>query len=167
MLQIYCGEGKGKTTASLGLAIRMAGAGMRVAFVQFMKGGDTSELSVISRIPEITVMRCDRNYGFFKTLTEDDKSELTTCHNDLLERAFSGGYDAIILDEFNFAYGHNLMDRGRAENLILGAATSAEVVITGREPAEIFTDSADYISEIKCVKHPFTKGVNARKGIEY
>ncbi|MBP5605226.1 MAG: cob(I)yrinic acid a,c-diamide adenosyltransferase [Ruminiclostridium sp.] len=167
MLQIYCGEGKGKTTASLGLAIRMAGAGMKVAFVQFMKGGDTAELSVLARIPEITVMRCDRNYGFFNTLSEDDKTELTACHNDLLERAFSGGFDSVILDEFNFAYGHNLMDCGKAEKLILGAASSIEVVITGRGPADIFADSADYISEIKCVKHPFTKGVNARKGIEY
>ena len=167
MLQIYCGEGKGKTTASLGLALRMAGAGMKVAFVQFMKGGDTAELKSLAKIDEITVMRCDRDYGFFNTLSESDKKELTECHNGLLGNAFSGSYDAVILDEFNFAYGHKLMDCGKAEELILGAAKDIEVVITGRQPAQVFVDAADYISEIQCVRHPYLKGVTARKGIEY
>lgn len=167
MLQIYCGDGKGKTTASIGLAVRMAGAGMKTAFVQFMKGGDTAELASLALIGNIDVMRCDRDYGFFGTLSDNDKSELTKCHNDLLERAFSGGYDGIILDEFNFAYGHSLMDRKRAEELILTAAKEKEVVITGRQPAQIFIDAADYISEIKCVRHPYQKGITARKGIEF
>ncbi|MBO6232060.1 MAG: cob(I)yrinic acid a,c-diamide adenosyltransferase [Ruminiclostridium sp.] len=167
MLQIYCGEGKGKTTASLGLALRMAGAGMKVAFVQFMKGGDTAELSSLEKLDKIDVMRCDRDYGFFSTLSESDKSELTSCHNSLLEKSFSGSYDAVILDEFNFAYGHSLMNCVRAEELILGGKDSREVVITGRQPAQVFVDAADYISEIKCVRHPYQKGVTARKGIEY
>ena len=81
MLQIYCGEGKGKTTASLGLALRMAGAGMKVAFVQFMKGGDTAELNSLAKIENIDVMRCDRDYGFFNTLSDSDKAELAACHN--------------------------------------------------------------------------------------
>ena len=167
MLQIYCGEGKGKTTASLGLALRMAGAGMKVAFVQFMKGGDTAELNSLAKIDEIDVMRCDRDYGFFNTLSESDKAELSACHNGLLEKAFSGSYDAVILDEFNFAYGHALMDCGRAEKLISESAEKIEVVITGRNPAQVFVDAADYISEIQCVRHPYQKGVTARKGIEY
>ena len=167
MLQIYCGEGKGKTTASLGLALRMAGAGMKVAFVQFMKGGETAELNSLAKIENIDVMRCDRDYGFFNTLSDSDKAELAACHNGLLEKAFSGNYDAVILDEFNFAYGHSLMDCARAEELILGSAKSIEVVITGRNPAQPFVDAADYISEIQCVRHPYQKGITARKGIEY
>ena len=167
MLQIYCGDGKGKTTASLGLALRMAGAGMKVAFVQFMKGGDTAELSSLAFIPGITVMRCDRDYGFFNTLSDADKAELTACHNALLERAFSGSYDAVILDELNFAYGHSLMDCKKADELILGFKSDIEVVITGRSPADVFVDAADYISEIRCIRHPYKNGVTARKGIEY
>lgn len=167
MLQIYCGDGKGKTTASVGLTVRMAGAGMKVAFVQFMKGGDTAELSSLERIPGIEIMRCDRDYGFFSTLSDSDISELTACHNKLLERAFSGGFDAVILDELNFAYGHSLMDCARAEKLILGSIDSIEIVITGRDPDKVFVDAADYISEIKCVRHPYQQGITARKGIEY
>lgn len=167
MLQIYCGEGKGKTTASLGLALRMAGAGMKVAFVQFMKGGDTSELASLALIDSITVMRCDRDYGFFNTLSEQDKRELTDCHNSLLDSAFSSEYDAVILDEFNFAYGHALMDCGKADRLILGCKDEFEIVITGRSPADKFVEAADYVSEITCVKHPYKKGITARKGIEY
>ncbi|MBO6301808.1 MAG: cob(I)yrinic acid a,c-diamide adenosyltransferase [Ruminiclostridium sp.] len=167
MLQIYCGEGKGKTTASVGLAVRMAGAGRKVAFVQFMKGGYTSELSSLEKISGIDIMRCDRDYGFFNTLSDTDKAELTACHNALLEMAFSGGYNGVILDELNFAFGHSLMDCERAEKLILEAKDSIEVVITGRSPAEVFVEAADYISEIKCVRHPYQKGVSAREGIEY
>lgn len=167
MLQIYCGDGKGKTTASLGLALRMAGAGMKVAFVQFMKGGETAELETLKLIPQITVMRCDRDYGFFWTLSDSDKAELSACHNDLLDKAFSGEYDAVILDEFNSAYRYGLMDREKAEKLVTGNCTEREIILTGRDPDTVFTDKADYISEIKCVRHPYTNGVKARKGIEY
>ncbi|MBP3857464.1 MAG: cob(I)yrinic acid a,c-diamide adenosyltransferase [Ruminiclostridium sp.] len=167
MLHIYCGDGKGKTTASIGLAVRMAGAGMKTAFVQFMKGGDTAELASLKKLDNIDVMRCDRDYGFFSTLSEQDKRELTDCHNRLLEQAFSGGYDGIILDEFTYAYGYELADRALAEELIIGSAERIEIAITGRDPAQVFEDAADYISEIRCLRHPYRKGVAARKGIEY
>ena len=167
LLHIYCGDGKGKTTASLGLAVRMTGAGMKTAFVQFMKGGETAELETLKLIPGITVMRCDRDYGFFSTLSETDKKDLSACHDRLLERAFSGGFDAVILDEFNCAYNFGLMDKSRAEKLILDVPQSFELILTGRDPAQMFVDAADYVSEIKCVKHPYQKGINARKGIEY
>ena len=167
LLHIYCGDGKGKTTASLGLSLRMAGAGMRVAFVQFMKGSDTAELMSLKLIPAITVMRCDRDYGFFRTLSDSEKSALTQCHNDLLERAFSGNFDGIILDEFNIAYKYGLLDRERAAELIAANRERCETVLTGRGPDERFLAAADYISDIKCLRHPYEKGVQARKGIEY
>lgn len=167
MLQIYCGDGKGKTTASLGLAVRMAGAGMKVVFVQFMKGGETAELETLKLVSNIDVVRCDRNYGFYSTLSESDKAELTACHNELLDKAFSGNYDAVILDELNCAYNYGLMDREKAKNLILGSKDRIEIILTGRDPDAVFTDAADLISEIKCVRHPYQKGIQARKGIEY
>ena len=80
MLHIYCGSGKGKTTAALGLALRAAGSGMRVLFVQFLKGSDTAELASLARIPEITVLRCDRDYGFTFRMNEAEKAALTACH---------------------------------------------------------------------------------------
>ena len=167
MLQIYCGDGKGKTTASLGLAVRMAGAGMKVVFVQFMKGGETAELEILKLIPDIDVMRCDKNYGFYSTLSENEKAELTACHNGLLDKAFSGDYDAIILDEINCAYRYDLIDRKKATDFILGSKDRIEVILTGRDPDTVFIDAADLISEIKCIRHPYQKGIQARKGIEY
>lgn len=167
LLHIYCGDGKGKTSASLGLALRAAGAGMKVCFVQFMKGGDTSELSALKLIPSITVKRCDKAYSFFKNMTDNDKAEITACHNELLKSAFAGSFDLVILDEFNSAYCYGLMDKSLAERLILDGKNSAEIAITGRNPADIFVENAEYVSEIRCVKHPYEKGITARKGIEY
>ncbi len=166
-LHIYCGDGKGKTTASLGLAMRAAGAGMKVCFVQFMKGGETAELDTLKLIPNISVHRCDKEYGFLWNMSDEDKSEITVRHNDLLTTAFNCGADLVVLDEFNFAYSSGLMDKTLAEKLILDGKKSCEVVLTGRDPAEIFIQAADYVSEICCVKHPYEKGVTARKGIEY
>ncbi|MBP1547491.1 MAG: cob(I)yrinic acid a,c-diamide adenosyltransferase [Oscillospiraceae bacterium] len=167
LLHIYCGDGKGKTTASLGLALRAAGAGMKVCFVQFMKGGDTAELETLNLIPDITVKRCNRAYGFVKNMSDKDKEEITVCHNGLLKYAFGGSFDLVILDEFNSAYGCGLMNKELAEKLILDGKDKFEIAITGRNPAEIFLENADYVSEICCVKHPYEKGITARKGIEY
>lgn len=170
MLHIYCGDGKGKTTAALGLAVRAAGAGMRVHIVQFLKGADTSELSVLRQILGITVTRCDRDYGFFNRMTEADKRDITDCHNRLMREGFAlvrrGEAGLLILDEFSAAYAHGLLDRKCAEEFLLGE-TSAEIVLTGRNPDEKFLAKADYISEINCIRHPYEKGIGARKGIEY
>lgn len=169
-LHIYCGDGKGKTTAALGLAIRAAGAGKRVFIIQLMKGSETSELNSLKKIENITVGRCDRAYGFTDTMTESERHEITACHNKLLEKGFAlvkeKKTDMLIIDEFCAAYNYGLLDKQPAESFLLGELP-AEVVITGRDPAEIFVNAADYISEIKCIKHPFDRGVIARKGIEY
>ncbi len=170
-LHIYCGDGKGKTTAAMGLAIRAAGAGMRVHIVQLLKGSDTAELSVLRSIPGITLERCDRNYGFVWNMTDSDKADITKCHNSLLGKGYSlvrsGETDMLLIDEFNAAYRHGLLDRAAAEKFLTEKPGTAELVITGREPAKIFVDSADYVSEIKCVKHPYQNGVTARRGIEF
>ena len=167
MLHIYCGNGKGKTTAALGLALRAAGSGMRVHFVQFLKGSDTSELNSLARIPEITVLRCDRNYGFTFRMTEADKAALTACHNAMLQTIQERlpETDLLILDEFCAAYNQKLLDCDFAEQLIADCKT--ELVLTGRNPAEKFLAMADYISEIQAVRHPYEKGIAARKGIEF
>lgn len=171
LMHIYCGDGKGKTTAALGLAVRAAGAGMRVHIIQLLKGSDTAELSVLRNIPGITLERCEKNYGFVWNMSDDDKARITECHNSMLEKGYSmvrsGEVDMLIIDEFNAAYRHGILDRAKAERFLTEKPGNAELVITGREPAEIFVDCADYVSEIKCVKHPYSKGINARRGIEY
>lgn len=171
LLHIYCGDGKGKTTAAVGLAVRAAGAGMRVHIIQLLKGSDSAETAVLRSIPGITLERCDRNYGFVWNMTDMDKAAITECHNTLLEKGYSlvrsGKVDVLIIDEFNAAYGLGLLDRAEAERFLTEKPCSAELIITGRDPAETFVNCADYVSEIKCVKHPYERGITARRGIEY
>lgn len=170
MLHIYCGDGKGKTTAALGLAIRAAGAGLRVHIVQLMKGAPTSELAALRAVSGVTVARCDRDYGFFPRMTEQDKAQIAACHNRLLAEGFaavrSGEADMLILDEFCAAYAHGLLDRQAADRFLLKEEHGAEIVLTGRDPEEKYLEKADYVSEIRCVRHPYRTGTAARKGIE-
>lgn len=166
MLQIYCGNGKGKTTAALGGAVRAAGSGLHVCFAQLMKGSHTSELPALRALP-IKVQRCDRDYGFYKSMSSADKTEITACHNAILNSVFLENYDFIVLDEFCSAYRLGLLDTELAERLILENKDKSEVVLTGREPPEIFLENADYISEIINRRHPYDSGISARKGIEF
>jgi len=171
MLHIYCGDGKGKTTAALGLAVRAAGNGMRVHFVQFLKGSPTSELEILQRLPEISVLRCDRDYGFTFQMNDEDKQKITQRHNQMLfeamDRVYQHKTDMLVLDEFFPAYSCNLLDKELASRLVFGIHDKTELILTGRAPEQQFIDLADYVSEIKSVKHPYEKGISARAGIEY
>ncbi len=171
LIHIYCGNGKGKTTAALGLALRAAGAGMRVHIFQFMKGNPTSEIESLKFIPNIAVSRLSKNFGFISLMTNDDKKKITMCHNNLLKTAHSQingqQFDMIIIDEFFAAYNYGLVDRELAEHLVLNKEKNCELILTGRDPSEKFITAADYVSEINAVKHPYKNGISARKGIEY
>lgn len=171
LTHIYCGDGKGKTTAAVGLAVRAAGSGMKVHIVQFLKGNPTAELASLSLLPNITVDRPQKNYGFTFSMSDADKAELTACHNAMLGRAAelmnSGSIQMLIVDEFFAGYNSGLVDKALAERLVFDKPENCELVLTGRDPAEKFISDADYVSEIKAVKHPYEKGIPARKGIEY
>lgn len=171
LTHIYCGNGKGKTTAAFGLALRASGAGMNVFIVQLLKGSDTSELESLKNIRNITVDRLQKNYGFTRNMSEADKSAITHEHNNLLsiayEKMISGEIDMLIIDEFFSAYNNGLLDPTLAEKIVFERNNSCELVLTGRDPTEKFIAAADYVSEIKAVKHPYEKGITARKGIEY
>lgn len=170
-IHIYCGDGKGKTTAALGLAVRAAGAGKKVHFVQLLKGNPTSELNSLKFIPNITVDRPQKGFGFTWEMTDNQKAELTEIHNTLLLSAFErmdlGDTDMLIIDEFCGAYNKGLLDKKIADRVFFERPFSCELVITGREPEEKFIEAADYVSEIICRKHPYACGVPARKGIEF
>lgn len=171
LLHIYCGDGKGKTTAAVGLAVRSAGRGMQVVFAQFLKGRDSGEVGVLRQIPGITVLRPDRDYGFTRSMTPEDRAAVTRCHNALLleirERMEAGKADLVVLDEFCAACSTGLLDEALAAQVVLGRPESVEMVLTGRDPQVPFVEAADYISEIRAVRHPYTRGIQARRGIEY
>ena len=142
LLEIYCGDGKGKTTAALGLALRAAGCGLRVHIVQFLKGTETGELASLAQIPQISLVRCDKNWGFTFSMTEQDKKEITVCHNQMLQEAISmaksGEIDVLIFDEFQAAYAHGLLDKETAKDFILKKPATLELVLTGRNPDPVF-----------------------------
>lgn len=171
LIHIYCGDGKGKTTASLGLAIRAAGSGMKVVFAQFLKGSDTSELESLQQIKGITVLRNSIDFGFYNRMTEEDKLAIKELHNETLTKAMDavlhGECDLLILDEVIATYNYGLIDTELVDELVAHKKPELELVLTGRDPAEHFIKAADYVSEIHKVKHPYDQKVVARKGIEF
>lgn len=173
MIQLYCGEGKGKTTAAVGQAVRAAGNGLNVIFSQFMKGNDTGEIPILKQVENIEVIRSPRNFGFYSTLTEREKQELTDIHNDILDRlllaAKEKSSDMIILDEITYPVNFHLLEEEKLwELLSFGkSGQGMEIILTGRNPKDFLTDCADYVTQMQAVRHPFEKGITARKGIEY
>ncbi len=170
MIHIYCGNGKGKTTAAAGLAVRALGAGLEPAFFQFLKNGSSSEIKVL-RDAGMPVRCCEACTKFTFRMNSEEKDEVRKCHNRMLQEAAAYAAEhssaVVVLDEFLDAYKSELLDRNAAEKLVLDFPEGCELVLTGRNPAEIFVSAADYISEINALKHPYSRGVTARKGIEY
>lgn len=171
LIHIYCGDGKGKTTAATGLAIRAAGCGKKVLFIRFLKNEHSGELRILEQIPEITMLHPDRTYGFMSTLSSEEKEALlNTCHNlwnTAVETARREGYDMLVADEFMAAYQYGLIPAEQAISFLEHKPEKLEVVLTGRNPDAALLRLADYVSEICKKKHPFDRGVRAREGIEY
>lgn len=173
MIHLYTGEGKGKTTAAIGLAVRAAAYEKKVIFAQFMKGSDTGELHTLARLNNVQIMRSPRDFGFFHQMSDDDKRELAGIHDDILRQLLRAvetqDVGMIILDEITYPVNRNLLDRELLLELLRLAADreTPELVLTGRDAADFLRDAADYITEMRCVRHPFEKGVGARQGVEY
>ena len=164
MIQVYIGEGKGKTTASIGLSIRAAGHGFNVLFMQFLKDDSSGEISVLKIIPGIEVIHCPVDYGFTFQMTEDQKKETAQEYDKMLDKAIEADVFLIVLDEVIHALNANLINREKLERLLY---KNCEIVLTGRNAPEWLTDRADYVSDIQKIKHPYDKGVQARVGIEF
>lgn len=171
MIHIYSGNGKGKTTAAVGLAVRAAGAGMRVLFCQFLKNGSSSEIKVLSEMKKITVRYCKECNRFTFRMNEEEKIIVKNAHNKLLNEIkrliSSDSVDIVVMDEIFRAYNAMLVDKKEVRNIVIDCPEHIELILTGRSPAPIFRKYADYYSVIRAVKHPYNNGVKARKGIEY
>lgn len=164
MLHILTGDGKGKTSAAVGMAVRMSGYGKKVLFAQFLKGSDSGEIVILKQLPNVQVLRLSGDYGFLPNMTDAEISAVRAEHNEILRTAAQGGYDLIVLDEVIPAMNYGLLDH-ELLNPILSA--DCELVLTGRDPQAFLLEKADYVSEIKKIKHPYDKGVPARKGVEF
>jgi len=172
LTHFYYGDGKGKTTAALGLALRAAGCGKSVVIVQFLKDWKCGELSSLALVPNVTIFRGKASGGvFYHELSETGKAETKATHDDNLKRALelceNGKCDLLILDEAADAYQLGALDADLFEGLIEGKPESLELVVTGHSPDARLITRADYVTEMVKRKHPYDEGVAARRGIEF
>lgn len=170
LIHIYCGDGKGKTTAAVGLAVRCAGRGNKVLLVQFLKSRDSGELYSLAKLPDIEVMRGKESKKFTFQMNEEEKHALLIEHNKMFEQVLAkiknGGYSLLILDEVIGALNANVFEMPKLIEFLRYKPENLEVVLTGRNPAPELVEIADYVSEMRKVKHPMDKGIMAREGIE-
>ena len=171
MIHIYSGNGKGKTTAAVGLAVRAAGAGMRVHFFQFLKNGSSSEIKVLKELNNVTVRCSGECKKFTFQMNEEEKIIVKNAHNKLLNEIKnlikSNSADVVVMDEIFGAYNAGLVDKKSVRSIVSECSGRVELILTGRSPAAVFRKYADYYSVIRAVKHPYNSGIKARKGIEY
>lgn len=171
MIQLYTGDGKGKTTAALGLVLRAVGAGKSVAIIQFDKGGKRySERKALERFPEVKIFvtGLDRRQGngFRMGVTDEDKREGER-GLAILDDVLKQNFDLIVLDEINTSTSLGIVDEQRVLDILKNLPEGVEIVLTGRNAPQSFIDLADLVSEIKMIKHYFYKGVSAREGLDY
>ena len=170
LIHIYCGDGKGKTTAAVGLAVRCAGRGNKVLLVQFLKSRDSGELYSLAKLPDIEVIRGKESKKFTFQMNEEEKHALLIEHNKMfeqvLEKIKNGGYSLLILDEIIGALNAKVFEMPKLIEFLRHKPENLEVVLTGRNPAPELVEIADYVSEMRKVKHPMDKGIMAREGIE-
>ncbi len=170
MLQIYTGNGKGKTTACIGQIIRLMGYGKKVVFSQYLKTTKTGELKFFSNIENIKIFRVEKEFPFTNKMTKEQLDEIKGFHNDVFDKAVNCFYeeeaDAIVFDEIVSAYNIGLIDRKKVIEFI-NKTTDKLIIFTGRDVPKEFLEKADYISEIKNVRNPFDSGKSAKEGIEF
>lgn len=166
MIQVYTGNGKGKTTAALGLALRAAGANLKVYIGQFAKGCHYSELNSLAKIKNIKLEQFGRSCFIKKAPAKKDKDLAKRGFEKIQKVIFEKKYDVVILDEINIAVSLKLLDLREVLNLIKDAPRDIELVLTGRYAHPKILKVADLISEIKEVRHYYRQGRKARKGIE-
>jgi len=200
LVHVYTGLGKGKTSASMGLALRAVGQGLKVYIIQFMKGGAyTGELisaknflpnadfvqygkPCIKEDKQLKLMGFDSGYTYFDYVRDDIKcGDCRHCFlNDEEQRKFvedafertrkitsSGDYDMVILDEINLAVHFGFLNVDKVVELVKNKYEKIELILTGRHAPPKIIGLGDYVSEMKLIRHPFQKGIRARRGIEY
>jgi cob(I)alamin adenosyltransferase len=169
LVQVYTGNGKGKSSAAFGLALRAIGRGLKVYAIQFIKGGfDYGELYVVDKLPNLKLKAFGR--GKFVTEKPPGKEDVKLAEQALAlaeEVVKSGEYDIVILDEINVALNLKLIEIEKVLELMKNKPKYVELVLTGRYAPNEIIEAADLVTEMREVKHPFNKGYQARKGIEY
>ena len=170
LIHIYCGDGKGKTTCAMGLCTRAAGYGYKVLIYQFMKNNKTSERKILEQADNITFVDGLESEKFSFQMTEEEKEERRTYYLEQFRKvtqlAAEENYQVLFLDELIYTIAAGLFDEQVLVDYLKSKPENLEVILTGQNPGEAVVKQADYVSEIKKVKHPYDKGMSSRMGIE-
>lgn len=171
LIHLYCGTGKGKTTASVGLIARAAGHGRRVLLVQFLKDGHSGEIESLRLLPGVQILAGQVTTKFTYQMDGEERTATRTLHESFfhqaVENARAGLIDLLVLDEVLGAINTGLLPHEEVLDFLRTKPAGLEVVLTGRDPTSQLLAHADYISEIQCIRHPYQRGICAREGIEF
>ncbi len=170
LIHLYCGDGKGKTTAAAGLSLRAAGAGKQVLFVQFFKTGSSSEIQPLKRLDTVWTMHSAIPHHRFSKMGEAERVQARDDYRRLLEEALAqarGDVDLLVLDETVSACNRGILCEETLLAFLRTKPERLEVVLTGRNPSDALLSLADYVTEMRKIKHPYDRGVRARRGIEF
>lgn len=172
LVHIYTGDGKGKTTAALGLAMRASGNGYDVQIYQFCKNTPSGELNALAKLPHVQVFRAESNCKKFTwDMNEEEKLAWIEAQQALFDQACEAACDPntdlVILDEALGAMHAGAVEPSQLKYLISHKYKGAELVLTGRDAPQALIDAADYVTEMRMLKHPFQQGIDARRGIEF
>ena len=166
LLHLYYGDGKGKTTAAMGLALRAMGSGKRVVILQFLKGGKSGEVPLLEQLGA-KVYRGKAGQKFVFQMNEAEKEATRQLQNANLTAAMAAPADLLILDEAGSAWELDMVDKALLQKAVLERPAEQECVLTAHAAPQWMLDAADYSTEMKCCRHPYQKGIAARQGIEY
>ena len=166
LVHLYYGDGKGKTTAAMGLALRALGSGKRVAVLQFLKGGQSGEIPLLEQLGA-KLYRGKAGQKFVFQMNDAEKAETRALQNANLAAAMAEPADLLVLDEAGSAWELDMVDKALLQQAVLQRPAGQECVLTAHAAPQWMLDAADYVTEMKCLRHPYQKGIVARKGIEY
>lgn len=170
MIHVYHGDGKGKTTAAMGLALRMLAAGRRVV-VQFLKDGGSGEARLLAEHFGVPLFAGKVSDKFTWSMTSEELAATCELHDGNLASALAeleGAREGLlVLDEALDALSKGLVDEALVDRALDMSARGVEVALTGRAPSHKILEKADYITEMRCEKHPYSQGICAREGVEY
>ena len=169
MLQLYCGEGKGKTTAAVGLTVRAAGHGFPVVFAQFLKDGSSGERVVLSALPNVQLTPAPERMIFTFAMSQEERTAEAARQTRLFHQAvtLAPQEGLLVLDELCAALTNHMVPLEEVLSFLDGCPDTLEVVITGRNPPQALLDRAGYVTELCKRKHPYDQGLGARCGIEW
>jgi cob(I)alamin adenosyltransferase len=168
LIIVHTGTGKGKTTAALGAALRAAGSGIRVCIIQFLKGSwKYGELESLKKIPEIEVHQMGSGFTWGKESLDEDRALAQKAWEKCKQTVLSGTYGMVIFDEINYVLSYGLLEEGFVIDFLKQRPAGVHIILTGRNAPAGILETADLVTEMREIKHPFQKGIKAQKGIEY